>query len=52
MRTRPLRREILLALGFKLLALIALYVMFFGPAHRIKITPAQMAEALSADAPR
>ena len=52
MRTRPLGREIAVALGFKLLALIALYVMFFGPGHRIKVTPAQMAEALSASAPR
>jgi hypothetical protein len=52
MRTRPLGREIAIALGFKLLALIALYVVFFGPAHRIRVTPAQMVEALSATAPR
>ena len=52
MRTRPLAREIAIALVFKLMALTALYVAFFGPAHRIKVTPAQMAEALSAAAPR
>ncbi len=52
MRTRPLGREIAIALAFKLIALIALYVAFFGPAHRIRLTPAQMAETLSAGAPR
>ncbi|MBG0794871.1 phosphoglycerate mutase [Methylocystis sp. H62] len=52
MRTRPLGREIAIALGFKLLALVALYIAFFGPAHRIRVTPAQMAETLSATAPR
>jgi uncharacterized membrane protein len=52
MRTRPLRREIAIALGFKLLALVALYIAFFGPAHRIKVTPAEMAEAFSVAAPR
>jgi len=52
MRMSPLRREIVIALAFKALALVALYVMFFGPAHRIKVTPAQMADALSAVAPR
>ena len=44
MRIRPLGREIAVALAFKLVALIALYVLFFGPAHRIKVTPAEMAE--------
>lgn len=52
MRTRPLGREIAIALAFKLMALVALYLMFFSPAHRIKVTPAQMAETLSAAAPR
>ncbi|TLG75675.1 cytochrome oxidase putative small subunit CydP [Methylocystis sp. B8] len=52
MRTRPLGREIAIALAFKLMALVALYLMFFGPAHRIKVTPAEMAETLSAAAPR
>jgi hypothetical protein len=52
MRTRPLGREIAIALAFKLMALVALYVLFFGPAHRIKVTPAEMAETLSAAAPR
>lgn len=52
MRTRRLGREIAIALALKLVALIALYVLFFGPAHRIKVTPGQMAETLSAAAPR
>jgi hypothetical protein len=52
MRTRPLARDIAIALALKLMALIALYVAFFGPAHRIKVTPTQMAETLSAAAPR
>ncbi|MBM3562707.1 MAG: phosphoglycerate mutase [Alphaproteobacteria bacterium] len=52
MRTRPLGREIAIALAFKVMALIALYVAFFGPAHRIKVTPAQMVETLSAAVPR
>ncbi|MBM3551270.1 MAG: phosphoglycerate mutase [Alphaproteobacteria bacterium] len=52
MRTRPLGREIAIALAFKLIALIALYVAFFGPAHRIRVTPAQMAETLSTAAAR
>lgn len=52
MRKRPLAREIAVALAFKLIALIALYVAFFGPPHRIRVTPTQMAEALSAAAPR
>jgi hypothetical protein len=51
-RTRRLAREIAFALAFKLIALIALYVAFFGPAHRIRVTPTQMAETLSAAAPR
>lgn len=52
MRTRPFVREIAIALAFKLVALIALYVVFFGPANHIKVTPAQMAETFSAAAPR
>ena len=36
MRTRPLGREITIALGFKVLALVVLYIAFFGPAHRIR----------------
>jgi hypothetical protein len=27
------------ALAFKLLALVALYILFFGPAHQTTITP-------------
>jgi hypothetical protein len=32
-------REIRYALAFKLLALVALYLLFFGPAHRAVTTP-------------
>jgi hypothetical protein len=51
MRTRPFAREIAIALVFKLMALVALYILFFGPAHRIKVTPTEMAETLAAAAP-
>ncbi len=47
MRMRPLAREIGVALIFKLIALIALYALFFGPAHRIKVTPEEMTHMLS-----
>ena len=47
MRMRPLAREIGVALIFKLMALIALYALFFSPAHRTKVTPAEMANTLS-----
>jgi len=44
----PLAREISVALIVKLMALVALYVLFFSPAHRVKVTPAEMAQTLSA----
>jgi uncharacterized protein (DUF58 family) len=50
MRMTPLGREIGVALVVKLMALVALYVLFFSPAHRVRVTPAEMAEALSAGA--
>jgi hypothetical protein len=43
----PLRRELTLALVFKVVAIFLLYVLFFGPSHRIHVTPADMAAALS-----
>jgi hypothetical protein len=46
-----LRRELTLAVAFKLLALFLLYFFFFGPAHRTHVTPADMAAALGADRP-
>ena len=39
---RPLRKELALALLFKVLALVALWVFFFSPSHRVKPTPADM----------
>ncbi|MCX7898982.1 MAG: hypothetical protein N2444_02655 [Methylocystis sp.] len=38
----PLSREIALALAFKFVALIALYALFFSPAHRIRPTAGEM----------
>lgn len=48
MRMTPLAREIGVALIVKLMALIALYVLFFSPAHRVRVTPAEMAQLFSA----
>ncbi len=42
----PLRRELMLALAFKLVALFLLWALFFGPSHRIRVTPQDMAAAL------
>lgn len=47
MPKHPLAREIGVVLVFKLMALIALYALFFSPAHRTKVTPAEMANMLS-----
>ncbi len=44
---RPsLGREIAWLLAFKAIALILLYFAFFGPSHRIRVTPSQVAAAL------
>lgn len=51
MRFSPLGRELALALLFKLVALVALYALFFSPSHRVKVTPAEMTAAFSAGAP-
>jgi hypothetical protein len=42
----PLAREISIALAVKALMLILLYVAFFGPSHRVAVTPPGMAAAL------
>ena len=47
MTRRPLRRELGLAVAFKIVALFLLYYFFFGPSHRIHVTPAEMAAALA-----
>lgn len=38
-RLHPLVREIGLVLAFKLVALFFLYTLFFGPSHRVNVTP-------------
>ena len=42
----PLAREIAVVLVVKGLALAALYVAFFGPAHRTEVTPQTMERAI------
>ncbi len=47
MRLRhPLAREIAVVLVVKVLALAALYIAFFGPAHRPEVTPETMERAI------
>jgi len=47
MRLRhPLAREIAVVLVVKVLALAALYITFFGPAHRPEVTPETMGRAI------
>ncbi len=41
-----LGREIAWVLAFKMVALTALYFVFFGPTHRPPVTPDQIAAAL------
>jgi hypothetical protein len=42
-RAHPLRREIAWALMFKMIALGVIYLAFFGPAHRPRVTPSGIA---------
>lgn len=52
MRLRhPLAREIAVVLVVKVLALAALYLAFFGPAHRPEVTPQTMERAILGAAP-
>ncbi len=46
MSKHPLRREIGAALVVKLLALVAIYVAFFSPAHKTIVTPSVISHAL------
>ena len=45
---RPLGRELTALLALKLVALIAIYVVFFGPETRIVVTPTVVEHALTA----
>ena len=49
---RLLARDIGLALLFKLVALVALYGLFFNASHRTKVTPVDMAILYSDATPR
>ncbi len=42
----PLRRQIALAIGLKLIALAVLWFAFFGPEHRPLVTPATLEKQL------
>ena len=50
LRTYPLRREIAWALAFKAVALVVIYVAFFGPSHRVRVTPGDTAALFAAPA--
>jgi hypothetical protein len=47
MPRRTLGRELLLALLFKAAAIFLLWFWFFGPAHRVHVTPADMAAVVA-----
>ncbi len=47
MARSTLRRELTLALLFKAVAIFLLWFLFFSPAHRTHVTPADMAAALA-----
>ncbi|PPD46489.1 MAG: phosphoglycerate mutase [Methylocystis sp.] len=51
MARSTLRRELTLAIAFKVVAIFLLYSLFFSPAHRTHVTPADMAAALRVSAP-
>lgn len=51
MARATLRRELTLAILFKVAAIVLLYVLFFSPSHRKHVTPADMAAALQDSAP-
>lgn len=42
----PLAREIVVVLAIKVVALTALYLVFFSPAHRPDLTPESMERAI------
>jgi hypothetical protein len=47
-----LGRELTLALVFKVVAIAAIYALFFSPAHRHRPTPAETAAFLTSGAAR
>jgi len=47
MTRRSLSKDIAIALTFKVVALIALYMLFFYPVQKREITPAAMAAFLA-----
>ncbi|MGJ0508080.1 MAG: cytochrome oxidase putative small subunit CydP [Methylocystis sp.] len=46
-----LRRELTLAILFKIVAIFLLWFWFFSPAHRIHVSPEDMTAALASRAP-
>jgi hypothetical protein len=46
--SHPLAREVAFWLGVKVVALAALFFLFFGPAQRPTVTPANVGELLAA----
>ncbi len=52
MARSTLRRELTLAIIFKVLAIFLLWFLFFSPAHRSHVTPADMTAALAKNAPQ
>jgi hypothetical protein len=51
MARKGLRRELTGAIIFKIVALILLWHFFFSPAHRLHVSPADMAAALAEGPP-
>jgi hypothetical protein len=51
MAGNALKRELALAIVFKIAVIFLLYVFFFSPSHRIHVRPAEMAAALAERAP-
>jgi hypothetical protein len=51
MARKTLRRELTLAILFKVMAIFLLWFWFFSPGHRIHVSPADMAAALAERAP-
>ena len=47
----PLAREIVVVLAVKVVALAALYLVFFGPAHRPDLTPEAVDRAILGTTP-
>ena len=47
MARKTLRRELTLAIVFKVAAIFLLWFWFFGPTQRVHVTPADMAAVLA-----